>query len=401
MIVFKKQVVSFFVLSFLFLGVLLFFITSCVKTRLLEPPIEEDVYWNHFLSKEDTTINFITNAAVAENLLLCTTVGIMTMFDDITSGVSFMKSLYHIATVFDTPPLLSRDLLIAPVVNKTDEILFIHYEKTSYSAGALLTSDFREDFADWSFEQRRTFGAMNDQNRFVTVMTNNNRGVPEHEIRNYIVYADIEIFPHPMSSAVRVVNTGHWRTPSMQGTALRIEDIFAFKDKFYISFFQFNQKNLDRWAYCVEISSDGTIKEFDNPFGYRLNNIYKFFEYDGYLFAHAIDKTLRYTVDGENWIALYTLTPVVNTFKVIDGFLFVHLKDNIYMIDDLLGDTKGYRLPKENRAGSTITAINKFKDDLVIATTHGLYYKSFEEVMNDKELAFSLDRGVLNLEGGL
>jgi hypothetical protein len=34
--------------------------------------------------------------------------------------------------------------------------------------------------------------------------------------------------------------------------------------------------------------------------------------------------------------------------------------------------------------GRTITSVNKFKDYLVVTTSNGIFYKSFEDVMNDK-----------------
>ena len=68
--------------------------------------------------------------------------------------------------------------------------------------------------------------------------------------------------------------------------------------------------------------------------------------------------------------------------------------DRVYCIGDVFGSIVTlYGLPVENMEGATITSVSKFKDDLVITTSNGIYYKNFDQVMQDKEYISSVNRG--------
>ncbi|MCL2065601.1 MAG: hypothetical protein FWG98_14675 [Candidatus Cloacimonetes bacterium] len=363
------------------------------------PPDNKDDYWNHFLFKDNTFVNFITNATVVDDLLICTVDWGILMFDDLESGDAIRyKELPRVSVGYDNVPILSHEMIGYVAKNRNDLILFSNYQWYGGGADGIKWNQLGEEFIGWSFildlPFQNTFGAINSQNRFVGMITNRDLVYWAEDVRNYAIYADTDI--NYMGTTI-VTNVGYWDIPSMLGNRLSVLDIFAFKDKFYISYYRTNAPSIA--SYYAEISVDGTIREFRDPFVDRNMVIYKFFEYQGVLFAHTNNQIIKYTMDGENWTPLFVLTPAVNTFKEIDQYIFIHRADNIIVLEDLIDGVKGYRLPKENMAGVAIRSINKFRDDLVIATTHGMFYKSFEEVMNDKELVFTLERGILNLEG--
>ena len=68
--------------------------------------------------------------------------------------------------------------------------------------------------------------------------------------------------------------------------------------------------------------------------------------------------------------------------------------DRVYCLGNVFGSIVTlYRLPVENMEGATITSVSKFKDDLVMTTTNGIYYKNYNQVMKDKEKIASQSRG--------
>ena len=361
------------------------------------PPVEEE-YWNHFLIDTNVYMNFITNATVADNRLICMVQDGLLFFENIDEGPMFYRTFETFSVGLDNTPIFFDNYVTAVSKNYTDSISFMNYIPEFTQTNGIRPYDFGEQFKGWDFALRghfqSRFGAMNSQNCFVTVITNYLTSVDFTTVEYYLVYTDLY---NDTANGIWFHDFGLWNIPSMLGSTLTIHDIYAFKDKFYISFKRFSPP--DNAPYYVEISADGSIREFRNHFLDISILIRSFFEYQGVLFAHLTDKTIRYTYDAVTWHYVFTLDPVMNTYKVIDDFIFVHSYSNIGVITDIFDDVKLYRLPKENRANMPVRAVNKFNDDLVIATHHGIFYKSFDEVMNDKELIFSSKRGYFHLQG--
>ena len=359
------------------------------------PPVDEP-YWDHFLVMDNTFLNFITNSTVVYNRLICTVRDGLMMIDDLSSGqVAYLKPLYSNSTGYDCVPILSNEAVVYTQRFMQNMIIFNNYHIYLMNAASIQPRDIEEQFKDYFFYTdvpfQNTFGAMNSQNRFVTVITD--REHPSGR-NNVVVYSDIVVHS---SGVTEITNSGYWTISSMLGSRLSITDIFAYQDKFYIAYTR--NEAPDTGNFYIEISANGSMREFRDTFD-RGILVYSFFEYKGVLFAQTTDRMLRYTHDGENWNAAVGLNPVVNTYKEIDDYIFVHSADNIIIISEIFHDVKMYRLPKENMVGVAIRSINKFHDDLVITTSHGIFYKSFEDVMNDKELIFPLGRGAyIDLEG--
>ena len=364
------------------------------------PPIEEE-YWNHFLIDTNVYMNFITNATVADNRLICMVQDGLLFFENMEDGPMFYRTFEAFSVGLDNTPIFFENYVAGMNKNKSDRITFLNYIPEFTQANGLSPYSFGEQFRGWNFVLRThfqtRFGAINNQGRFVTVITNVGTPVYQPPIgyrEHYLVYATLS---RDNTNGVWIQDHGLWEIPSMLGSTLSIHDIFAFQDKFYISFHR--NEPPDEAPYYVEIESDGSFREFWNPFGDASRIPRVFFEYQDVLFTQLTNKTIWYTHDAVTWHYVFTLDPVMNTFKVIDDYIFVHTYSDIGVITDIFDDVKLYRLPKENRENMPVRSVNKFHDDLVIATHHGIFYKSFDEVMNDKELIFSSTRGYFNLQG--
>ena len=88
------------------------------------------------------------------------------------------------------------------------------------------------------------------------------------------------------------------------------------------------------------------------------------------------------------------MEPYLFDIRAIDDYLFVHINDKAWFFSDSENPGSIYQIPTENMETRTITSISKFLDYLVITTTNGIFYKSYETIMNDK----ILNRGISLLQ---
>ena len=359
--------------------------TKTITKYIKEPEIKEG-YWNHYLRLDYSPTNVITNGYADENTLYCASnVGIL-FFDEIGT-IATNKPLQGSSHGFDRKILFFSDFVVYKSRVNQKWITISNYYRYQSNIAQMTPSHFGTQFEEYYFyhtfgmDTFYDYGAMNNQNRFLTIITDNEN--TSLGVNTYIIYADIDT---NQQMGVEIINRGYIEIPSLLDAYITIYHIYAWDEKFYIAFYRESPwtGGIEDGFYYLAITSDGSYREFFEPFenNYR---ILSFFEYQGKLFAQTGHHfVLFYTEDGENWVNTnYWVRPENRTFKEIDGFIFGYMRDDVAIITDLLGTRKLYELTKDNRAGASVTSINKFKDDLVITTTNGIFYKPFDEVIND------------------
>ncbi len=367
----KKNTLKTKLVIIIFLAIM---ILSCSENNPTEP--SSNGYWKQYLF-EDPYNNFVTNGLAIDNQFYCTGMNGISMFTDFETNPQ-MKYIWYISTGYDSKPIISKKYTAFFKESSETNIGFSNYFTQDGNVTSVSPASFGEQFKDYKFSfitTKREFGAINNQNRFVTTISNRSGMVAD---TTYIVYADFDF-----NDGISISNTGFWEIPSMISTPINEKAFKSYNGKFYISYSrEFSPNN-----YFIEISENGEIKEYINHFGASYEHgVMSFFEYKGYLCAQKGDFEMIYSSDGENWQHMASLEPLISDFKEIGNYLFIYLNDKIYCLGDNINELKLYQIPTENITGRTISSINKFNDELIITTSNGIFHKSFSEIMKDKEL---------------
>ena len=365
----KMNKIRIFVLL-LFLVLVSLISMCCSSTR---PKTER--YWNeHFMI--GTEKNIIFNALSVNDRLYVMTIDYILIYDKFDRNP--LQITIDQSNSFDYRPLMSRDFAVYLYPWKKDYVPFRSYAQFPSEIDGFSPVDLGEEFKDFTFDTtntRRYLGAVNSKNRYVTWITGRkaNDEIPRY---TYFVYIDVHI--DEMGNTY-VVDKGFWTNKEMSQRNVYVPHIISYQDKFYISARSFYQGI----PFLIEISEDGEMIEIQNPLGMPIR---LFFEYKGYLFARLQNGAIIYTTDAKTWYNwLYLTGGGIHELIEIDEYLFVWQWDRVYFFSEFYAP-KFYRLPVENLAGREITSVNKYRDDLVITTTSGIFYKPFNEVMNDRIL---------------
>ena len=366
--------------------VLLFTASGCIEKityRDKEIEIEKEKYWNHYLFF-DPIYNFITNGLVVDEKFIISNYYRVMVFDDLTITPSIYGGSN--VTVYNFKSALSKEISAhRDMDTNSNQVTFCRHRQGSPNWSIMYVEQFGEQFKNYRFKQNymllEEIGAFNSKNRFVTIISYYfpKTGI---EINDHIVFVDLD--PHGQSS-VTLSDFGYYEIPSVKLAPQRrwlFSNIISYNEKFYVGFIDADNGSKKRY---LEILEDHTIREFIYDFP---EPIYSLFEFKGFLFAQTY-RSFTYTSDGENWTLTSGPTSAVSNLRDIKGYLFFSYSDQIYFIeavDDNLQDLSLYRVRTDNIAGRTISSINKFKDDLVITTSSGIFYKSFTEVIDDAKV---------------
>ena len=367
------------------LCLLIFYISICSCTSKATKPFEDDKYWNH-VSRIDTYYNFITNALAVNDKFYAVSNDYLFIYDDLNNKAELHQATWVISG-YHFKPIITHDIVAQLPVNFQKEIAFSSTNPRINTRAGISTSRFGEEYKDyyfWAGVRNNTFGAINSNGRFLTIMSDS---YGYSSKKSYVVYADIGI---GHDGNLRVLNSDSIDMSDMLKTIgidvnshifyFVILDIFTKDDKFFISFMNLS----DRAAYFVEINEDMAYKVCEDTF--YGENMRSFFEYQGYLFTLLDSGQIEHTSDGVNWTNWAKMEGVANNFTEIDNYLFWSYHDQLYLFGDSISNVSFYRLPTSNIQGRTISSINKFKDNLVITTSSGIFYKSLSKIMKDKEL---------------
>ncbi|MCL2064608.1 MAG: hypothetical protein FWG98_09610 [Candidatus Cloacimonetes bacterium] len=362
---------------FLMIALMMIFLSSCRDNPVEIIIPEKTEYWNHFYFNS-TWFNMIMNGIATEDKFYALIhVGILG-YENFVDTPPLRTTGGNISIGFNTRTAMSKEFTAYFPQNRLDILRFAHNYNDQVSEAFITPKDFGVEFEDFVFWSGTTFGNLdgrfgvfNNQNRFIALLTSQ----PFYFHHCYVVYMDIVT----EGGQIVIKDKGFWKLPN-EGNSVSyvILDIMNFKDNFYITWYESR-------SHYVRISSDG-IEKHGNVMGMQIR---AFFEFQGYLFAHRNIGDLYYTSDEETWYRVGWTIPTMKNSLEINDYLFTYLYDTVYFFDDVFGAFTLYRLPIENLQGRHITSMDRFKDDLVITTTAGLFHKPIEEVLNDRILVSS------------
>ena len=385
-----KLKTRFYTITIAVLVIVIILITISCCRRNITGADDENEYWNHRLL-DYSDDNIIMNGKVTNgNLYLITRNGlyIFSQLNDRPRRVG-MNSLDF---GFNTKPVFSKDgSMIAHFDWARKNRLFFAWSEHGRSRGTeWQLSSISDKFVEHNFQQRpvynvREFGAFIN-NRFVALIGHQLHS--PHSNRNaYVVWADLGTGIVGDRERIRVLNTGYWRVPSLPDTWSNLTAIYNFQDKVFIAVQ--NQLSYPEphgsACYYIVMSEDGQFRHFRNSSAFIWGTpIANFFEYQGYLVAELTCGRWWATKDGENWWNNVAFNIDARNHTEIEDYVVFNFLDNIIMVGDSIYNASYYRLPTDNLKGHTITSFNKFNGDLVITTSHGIFYKPWVDVLNDK-----------------
>ena len=241
----KKNTLKTKLVIIIFLAIM---ILSCSENNPTEP--SSNGYWKQYLF-EDPYNNFVTNGLAIDNQFYCTGMNGISMFTDFETNPQ-MKYIWYISTGYDSKPIISKKYTAFFKESSETNIGFSNYITQDGNVTSVSPASFGEQFKDYKFSfitTKREFGAINNQNRFVTTISNRSGMVAD---TTYIVYADFDF-----NDGISISNTGFWEIPSMISTPINEKAFKSYNGKFYISYSrEFSPNN-----YFIEISENGEINK--------------------------------------------------------------------------------------------------------------------------------------------
>ena len=368
-----KKIIIYLLLISIFLTILI----SC--TKILRYKEAKQGYWNHYLFA-DVSRNYITNGLAVNDQLIVSTYGRTWVFDDFTFPPHEFGGSTQVGT--NLKPTLSAELSVHTSPADHSLIQFYRHTEGLHDNSYIQVREFGEQFekyhVKYNYARQREIGVINSKNRFLTVIATFS-GFPGEQIFEHLVFVDILPYGPTGNVNTTISDFGILEKPSAS-LSVNFSNIVIYNDKFYVAF----RGNGNQY---LQISENGIIKEF-NPL---LGNVYDrpmhtLFEFRGRLCAQMSNGLFAHTTDGENWIVTDGLNVGIFNYREIDGYLFFFRDDEIYYIEDRNGnlfDFFIFQIQTDNIKGRRITSINKLKEDLVITTSHGIFYKDFNVVIND------------------
>lgn len=350
---------------FLILSIIL--ITPGCKKRCPTSPAEPDAYWNTVTFGE-TACNFVSNSRSFRGKLFATNRWGTLCFDDMDNY--WQQHALGISTGLDYKPLISKDF----TVYLRDRNIYITRTEGDASGSIMIwPRDIDPRFEDFYFSHtyyEKELGLMNGKNRFLTWI----RGTEDGHYMDYLVFVDLQDAP-----IIQITNKGYWpASPPQEGANfwnVSFKGMLAMNNNFYIAY------DNARTSYHRVIYPD---LSFDETQVNRYHSAITLFEYKGKIWAQLANTELVYSSDFQNWEHFAWMEPYLFDIRAIDDYLFVHINDKAWFFSDSENPGSIYQIPTENMETRTITSISKFLDYLVITTTNGIFYKSYEMIMNDK-----------------
>ena len=352
-------------------------VTSGCHKRCPTAPAEPDAYWNTVTFGE-TACNFVSNSRSFRGKLFATNRWGTLCFDDMDNY--WQQHALGISTGLDYKPLISKDFT---VYLRDRNIYITRTEGDADGSIMIWPQNIDPRFEGFHFSHtcfEKELGLMSENNRFLTWI----QGVEDGHDRDYLVFVDLQD-----ASIIQITNKGYWPISPPQGGAnfwdVSFKGMLAMNNNFYIAY------DNARTSYHRVIYPDLSFDEIQVN---RYHSAITLFEYKGKIWAQLANTELVYSSDFQNWEHFAWMEPYLFDIRAIDDYLFVHINDKAWFFSDSENPGSIYQIPTENMETKTITSISKFLDYLVITTTNGIFYKSYETIMNDK----ILNRGISLLQ---
>ena len=372
-------------------------VTMCCSWNPFKQKDSKKFYWNHY-QHPYTYHNFIMNAIATENAFITITHEMLMIFDSFDTHPDNIDLMGNLSSL-NYKPIMSEDFSVYFEPIRSDRLSLFWHSQANIRGTTFSVTQFGEEFKDYTFwigYENSDFGAINpNKNRFVGVMRGPNPNVAFQQ-SSYPFYIDVAI----VNSHIWVVDKGFWDIPALTNGWMNFSGILHIDGYFYLAAVNRNVTTV----HYIEIAPDGTWRELPDPFPKSLLRC--LFVYKDHIFGTVSNadshQILYYTNDFINWnsTGIVANAPVLQ-LKEIGDYAFGNVSDNIYVMSGTIEyyGLRFYEIPKENIKGSIITSFNKYKDDLVITTTNGVFYKSFDEVITKKTLVLGHENNMIYIEG--
>ena len=381
----KKKITRIMIVGILIISTAV--VTMCCTTST---KIKRYKYWKHY-TLENSFLNFITNARVIDNQLFCATRQGILRFDDFDTRPEY-HTITNMLAGYEYRPIMS-DVLIAYIPPYTDSAIYFdvnYLRKDPVSKNGIRPIEFGSQFENYFFHLHKPLGVdfgIFHENKFISFIVKH-VGIGMDRYDPYIVYADVTL---SSNMRIEINNKGFWSNPNWTEKWINLNDMIVYNNKIYISY------NDGGANILLEISEDNTIKETYCPFPGL--DIITFFHHRGYLCGYLTNKIVVYTTDGETWFEGPWISPLMYDWYEIDDYLFIPLQSKLYILEGEIPNWSLFQINTDDLRGLTISSVQKFKDDLVITTSNGVFYKPLSQVLKDKKIPPHINRGQFELQG--
>ena len=374
----KKLINSIYIL--LLSNLILFSFLGCNKDNTTSP--SKTNYWNH-ITFDISLENFITNAKSIDGRFICTTLQGLRVFNSLNED-SELVPVYGTAVGYDSKPVISDNFVVFSRENTTKDLIFSEYnsmsqDRNKYIYLGNLDAEL-EDFCLSNLNYDDELGCIKDSIFIVTIKGFDNINGTDVTV-DKLLRINLNNMANTLGvfSDYKIIDIPYLQNKGFQMNA---QYYYFYKDNYFLSYTCEN----DASCHTLIMNEESIVHDFKNPFGDNTFAIY-FFEYMGYLFAHKSNYQLVFSFDGINWLDVGYMTPFMyNTCKV-DNRLFMSFMDELYFIEVIENDLSTleiYSLPCSELSGLTITSISYFNDSVVLTTSNGIFYKSVEDLLNDR-----------------
>lgn len=345
------------------------FLMSCSHDKITY--VDKIDYWSKY-TPISYLYSFISNSEVVDNKLYCLTTGSILSISDITNNSFDIYNLYNNSNSMDYVPLIADNYFFT-YDNIYHNIIVSSIVNGSLHRLELIPRQVDSTLIDFKFKMGtylHKLGAFGD-GRFYTWVEGyvNNRTV------NYLIYFDLEY----KNSNIIVTNKGKisldkYDEDDHASNDLQFNYMFYYDHKLYLSY------NRSSHSYYMIVNNDNTyIKEKLNI----LNGHNSFFMFKNEIWSQSLNFRLNSSNDGVNWVFRSYLSPYFHYFKEINDYVFFHNSCKIYAFKYTDNQIYYYEVPLENIKGLHINSLNLMNDNFIIATNNGLYFKNFNNLLND------------------
>lgn len=330
----------------------------------------DKVFWEKYIF-DKTYDNDIANGYVSDSTFYCinwTGVAMFYSFDEPCK----IRSISSFNCNDGYKPVITKDYSIVLSQHSSQDINF--YKHDNYNFCQIYPWKFEVNFKNFRLESihHLTEIGLCDNNVFYTSYF----GIDSSMVhRNILVSCNVDA-----SIGIKTYDYNYIELPGTQNTFSIVKDIEEFNGSIFVSYVN----EIDGASNYIIIDQMGEIKHYQNNFYGRVY-IVTFFKYKNLLWIQKSDQSVCFSNDGIVWHHVAYLSPLFYDFCEIEDFLFFYVMDKIYCLEEKQGKLNLYQLPTDNIEGKTITSICKHKENMVITTSNGIFYKNFSNAIGQKK----------------
>jgi hypothetical protein len=362
--------------------VMILLLSACTKKITY---VDNDYFWKNYVF-DNITLNFVTNGRAVDNSFVVTNwVGYSKINDLDSSPITYQ--INAISTGFDSKPIISNDYIVYLYTNDSSILNVTSLSSNTQSIGIspeLVDPKFKNGhFKMWSIEDE--FGSMNN-NRLIAFID-----VPEATyISSYILYFDFSF----NANGLYIANKGYLPYTFPPETHIR-HDALVLSSIFYQGNFHVYYESGDSpQGYHRIIYPD--LSYTDEYIGSQSLSIIDCFIYKDNLWGIKRNRYLSYSDDGSDWTDTSRLSRFFYDIREVGDYLFIKYNDRVYAIGEEDNVLTLYELPQDNLKGRYVTSVSMWKDNVMVTTTNGIFYRPYKDVIQKlQKISSKVDRNLI------